>query len=163
MMLDKKDWKTIDGVRVSSILEDFKTALVGEDREVHIGTDSQQNGKFTQYVTVLVVVMKGKGARAWCTKERVPRIRSLRERLMKEVWTSVMLGMELNAHIPETAGLTIHIDANPDVRFKSSEYVKELAAMVVSQGFEAKVKPEAWAASFTADHVVKGDVGSSRH
>jgi predicted RNase H-related nuclease YkuK (DUF458 family) len=81
---------------------------------------------------------------------------------MKEVWTSVVLGMELNAHIPQTAGLTIHIDANPDVRFKSSQYVKELASMVVSQGFEAKVKPEAWAASFTADHVVKGEVGSSR-
>lgn len=165
MMLNQKVWSTIDGIPTKDILKDFKTALSsidGSDREVNIGTDSQQAGPFTEYVTVLVVTMKGKGARAWCTKERVPRIKDLRERLLKEVWTSVMLGLELNTFVPKTVGLAIHIDANPDIRFKSSKYVHELASMVASQGFAVKIKPDAWAASFTADHVVKGEVGKMR-
>jgi hypothetical protein len=115
-------------------------------------------GKFTEFVTVLVVLEEGHGGRAFYVNERVPRIRSLRERLMKEVWMSIQTGLELNSYIPAKSGLTIHVDANPDTRFKSSAYVQELVGMVVGQGFNAVMKPDAWAASHCADHVVKAKV-----
>lgn len=157
-MIQDQKWKTIEGQTVENIVEVFKGLMAEGDREVHIGSDSQQAGKNTEFVTVVVVLEKGKGGRAFYTREKVPRVRSLRERLMKEVWMSVNAGLELNAHIPENAGLTVHIDANPDVRFRSSEYVKELTALVVSQGFKGLLKPDSWAASHAADHVVKHKV-----
>lgn len=151
-------WKTIENVKIPDILETIKGCLHDGDREIHVGADSQQTGKFTEYVVVIVLLQKGKGGRAFYARERVPRIKSLRERLMKEVWMSVNVGLELNAHIPETIGLTIHVDANPNLKFKSSQYVKELASMVVGQGFKTLLKPESWAASHLADHVVKNKV-----
>lgn len=51
--------------------------------------------------------------------------------------------------------LTVHIDANPVVIHKSSRYVQELVGLVVGQGFKAVIKPESWAASHAADHIVR--------
>jgi predicted RNase H-related nuclease YkuK (DUF458 family) len=51
--------------------------------------------------------------------------------------------------------LTVHIDANPVVKHRSSAYVQELVGLVVGQGFRALIKPEAWAASHCADHIVR--------
>jgi hypothetical protein len=41
------------------------------------------------------------------------------------------------------------------VAHKSSAYVQELEGLVVGQGFKALIKPESWAASHAADHVVR--------
>ena len=61
-------------------------------------------------------------------------------------------------YFPSKDDLTIHVDANPNVKFKSSRYVKELTSLVVSQGFHAVLKPDSWCASHCADHVVKNVV-----
>lgn len=154
----EKSWKTINGEKIPNVLETIKSLLAEGDREVHVGSDSQQAGQFTEYVTVIVLLKKGQGGRAFYIREKVPRVKALRERLMREVWMSVNVGLELNAHMPETAGLTIHVDANPNLKFRSSDHVKELTAMVVSQGFQTVLKPDSWAASHLADHVVKHKV-----
>ena len=156
-MLEQK-WKTIEGKVIDNVVETVKGLIKDGGVEVHIGTDSQQAKTKTAFVTVLVVLNKGKGGRAFYIEEFTPRIKSLRERLLKEVWLSVNLGLELNAMVPETTGLTVHVDANPNLKFRSSDYVKELTAMVVSQGFKTLLKPDSWAASHAADHVVKHKV-----
>jgi len=159
----EKQWKTMEGAKIDNVVETMKKILSEGAREIHVGSDSQQVGKWTEMVTVIVMLNKGNGGRAFYIRERLPRIKSLRERLMREVWMSVNVGLELNAHIPETVGLTVHVDANPNLKFRSSDYVKELASMVVSQGFKTLLKPNAWCASHAADHVVKNKViGSSR-
>jgi predicted RNase H-related nuclease YkuK (DUF458 family) len=83
----------------------------------------------------------------------VPRIHLLRERLLKEVWRSVDLGLQFSPIV--NGELTVHIDANPVVTHKSSAYVQELIGLVVGQGFKALIKPESWAATHAADHVVR--------
>lgn len=150
-------WKTIEGKPVV-ITEIMKELLANGDREVHIGSDSQQAGKHTEMVTVVAVVNPGKGARAFYCRERLQRIQNLRERLMKEVWYSVDTGMEVVTLIPDSVDITIHIDANPNVRYKSSNYIKELTSLVVSQGFKSVLKPDSFIASHAADHVVKNIV-----
>lgn len=153
-----REWKTLKNEKVESLEVILKSLLSEQTRELHIGTDSQQDGKVTQFVTVVVVVTPSKGARAFYSKETIPRIKSLRERLLREVSTSVQLGLELNAILPEGTDLTIHVDANPNVKFKSSEYVQELAGYVAGQGFKTLLKPDSWCATHAADHVVKGMV-----
>lgn len=153
-----RQWKTINDEKVENVVDVIKATIENSDREIHVGTDSQQAGKFTEYVTIIVLVEKGKGGRAFYMRERVPRITSLRERLLKEVWMSVNTGLELSTKIADTTDMTIHVDANPNLKFKSSSYVKELTSMVVGQGFKTLLKPDSWAASHIADHVVKHNI-----
>ena len=150
-------WRKLSGEKIPDIQEYVKNAVAanGGSKIVHIGTDSLQTGKFTQFVTVLVLLTvkydgrEGGGQVAY-SREVVPRITSLRDRLSKEVWRSMELAMSLPGY-----DLTVHIDANPSPRYKSSKYLQELVGMVVGQGFKALWKPDSWAATHAADHVVR--------
>lgn len=145
-------WKTLSGEKVENILEWARTAAKN-GQAVHIGTDSLQTGLYTQFVTVVAILTPLKGGRVAYERQVVPRIKSLRERLLKETWLSVDLGLKMSPAIP--GDLSVHIDANPVLKHKSSLYVQELTALVVSQGFNAVLKPKAWAASHAADHIVR--------
>lgn len=146
------EWKTLSGKQIKDITEWVKE-LAKEGQIVHIGTDSLGINKHTQFVTVVAILTPMKGGRVAYLREVVPRINSLREKLLKEVWRSVDLGIVLHPHIP--GDLTVHIDANPILKHKSSKYIQELTSLVVSQGFKAQLKPDAWAASHCADHIVR--------
>ena len=145
-------WKTLSEATIPDILQFVRDAS-RDGQAVHIGTDSLQTGRVTQFVTVVVVLTPRKGGRVAYRRETSPRITSLRERLLKEVWKSVELGLQLS---PVVVGdLTVHVDANPVVSHRSSAYVQELVGLVVGQGFKALIKPDSWAASHAADHVVR--------
>jgi len=155
-----KTWKTVSGILVPDIRQ-YVADASADGRAIHIGTDSLQCGRNTQFVTVVAVLTPHRGGRAAYTRVTVPRMTSLRERLLREVWLSVALGIELNDIVK--GDLTIHIDANPVERHLSSKYLQELVGLVVGQGFQVKVKPEAWASSHAADHIVRMlNVKSSR-
>ena len=146
-------WRTLRGERIEDVLE-FVRDNAGEGQSVHVGTDSLQLTRVTRFVTVVAILNPGRGGRAAHTREACPRITSLRQRLMREVWLSVDLGLRLHPVVP--GELTVHIDANPVVTHRSSAYVQELVGLVVSQGFRAQVKPGSWAATHAADRMVRG-------
>lgn len=145
-------WWTLKDEPIADLLA-FVREAAREGQAVHIGTDSQQSGFHTRFVTVLAIVNPGRGGRAAYVRDRVPRITSLRERLLREVWRSVELALVLDEVVP--GELTVHIDANPVATSRSSAYVQELVGLVVGQGFRARIKPESWAATHAADRVVK--------
>jgi predicted RNase H-related nuclease YkuK (DUF458 family) len=149
-----RTWKTGDDKRIKDMYAALTEAIHGQ-RTVYIGTDSQQNSQRTEFVTVIVVHEPMKGGRVFYTRESVPRIKSRRERLLKEAWLSVATALEVNPMLAEESTLEVHIDANPNTKFESSKYVKDMVSMVVSQGFAYKIKPDAWAAMHVADHMVK--------
>ena len=146
-------WKTLSGEEVPDIAT-FVQNAAASGQDVHIGTDSLQTGRYTQFVTVLAILTPSKGGRALYSREIVPRISSLRERLLREVWKSVELGMKLSESIAP-GQLTIHVDANPSEQHMSSKYVQELVGLVVGQGFKSLIKPESWCATHAADWTVR--------
>ena len=148
-------WRTLRGERIEDVLE-FVRDNSRDGQSVHIGTDSLQTRHATRFVTVVAILTPGRGGRAIYRRESEPRIASLRQRLLREVWLSVDLGLKLHPVVP--GELTVHIDANPVVTHKSSAYVQELVGLVVSQGFRAEIKPESWAATHAADRLVRGVV-----
>jgi len=145
-------WKTLTGQPIGDVVE-FVREQAHEGQIVHLGTDSMQLRRHTRFVTVVAILTPGRGGRAIWTREVRPRIHSLRERLLREVWLSVELGLSLHPVVP--GPLHVHIDANPIARHKSSAYVQELVGLVVGQGFRAVIKPESWAASRAADRLVR--------
>jgi len=146
-------WKTLNGEDVPDLVEFVKTNAA-DGQVVHIGTDSLQVNRFTQFVTVVCILTPLKGGRAIYCREIVKRISSLQQRLLGEVWRSVELGMQLCSLI-EDGKLHIHIDANPQEKYMSSRYVQELVGLVVGQGFKSLIKPESWAATHAADWAVR--------
>ena len=145
-------WRTLTGRAVEDVV-DFVRDHARDGQVVHLGTDSLQRTRHTRFVTVVAILTPGRGGRAIWTRDTRPRIVSLRERLLREVWLSVELGLTLSPVVP--GPLHVHIDANPIARHKSSAYVQELVGLVVSQGFRAVIKPESWAASRAADRLVR--------
>ena len=152
-------WKTLSGKPIDDIAA-FVADAARDGHEVHVGTDSLQTSRFTQFVTVACIHKPPKGGRVAYTEDRVPRIKSLRERLFKEVWKSIELALQLEDHV--RGEMTVHIDANPVEQHASSKYVHELVSCVMAQGLGARAKPFAWAASRAADHAVRVVGGKKR-
>ena len=155
-----KNWKTLAHERIEIISAIESELALCPEAEVTIASDSQQRGQNTEFVTVVTVIRPGKGGRVFFCREFVPRVRDLRSRLWEETWRSTQLAMELTKtddsfQSPSITVHAVHIDANVDPKHASSKYVEELVGLVVGQGFNAIVKPEAWAASHAADHAVK--------
>ncbi len=151
-----RTWKTLGTRKAENLLEWVK-ANVKEGQVVHVGTDSLQTSRagkrYTQFVTVLIVLTPSKGGRVIYSRELVPEIKALRQRLMAEVWRSMEVALSIQDLVPGT--LSIHIDANPKEKYNSSKYVQELVGMVVGNGFSAVIKPDSWAATHAADFIVR--------
>lgn len=64
------------------------------------------------------------------------------------------LALELVDCIGER-NLQVHLDLNSDVKFKSSTIVSEAMSYITALGFDCKNKPESWAATYAADHILK--------
>src|SRR5260370_35579382 len=94
-------WKTFREEPIPSI-RDFVRDAAREGQAVHIGTDSQQAGRLTRFVTVVVILTPRRGGRVAYGRESGRRIASLRERLLRDGWRSGSLGVELQAVVPRT-------------------------------------------------------------
>ena len=150
-----REWKTLKGKKVDNYINEVVKATVDGQRIVHIGCDSQQHGLHTDFVTVVVLLNPGKGGRVLWTMERVDRIKVLRTRLLREVELSVNASFRLSEALSEDVELNVHIDVNPNLKFKSAQFLKELVGYVQGCGFKALTKPDSFVAMHVADHIVK--------
>jgi uncharacterized protein len=154
----ERPWYTGDGKQVN-IIEVVK-ALVREDpiyeRVVHIGTDGQRRRKRPgiNYVTVVAIHNKGKGARGFYTTISKNRSVGLQEKLFTETAYSVEIALAL-CEVVSQENILVHIDANPNSKYASSRYSNTLAGMVMGQGFRYVLKPNSWASSHAADNLLK--------
>ena len=150
-------WWTLGGAEVLDVMGTVRS-LVRKGQVVHIGTDAQKSSSRMEFVTVACVLNPGKGGRVFYTRRYDRKNVSLFEKLSTETWLSLDLAMKMHAAFefkPHHQQICVHVDANPDERFDSSDYVKQLAGMVAGSGFPVLVKPNAWCASHVADFAVK--------
>jgi len=147
-------WRSLSGTPTSDIVAAVKSLLRHDGVAVHIGTDSQEYGYHTNYVTVVAVIDPGCGGRVFYRRERTSRAQSLAHRLFQEAELSLRAARAIDAEIAHD--IVVHVDANEDQRHRSSKYVRALAGMVVGHGFQVRVKPDSWCATHVADYLVKG-------
>ena len=150
-------WWTLGGAEVLDVMDTVR-ALIRKGQVVHIGTDAQKASSRMEFVTVACVLNPGKGGRVFYTRRFDRKNVSLFEKLSTETWLSLDLAIRMHEEFKLAADkqqIWVHVDANPDERFDSSDYVKQLAGMVAGSGFPVLVKPNAWCASHVADFAVK--------
>jgi predicted RNase H-related nuclease YkuK (DUF458 family) len=144
-------------------ITDLIELLYGLDKntKIYIGTDSvrfRENGRwFAKYASVCVVHMNGKnGCRVFKERSIEPDYDLKKNRpsmrLMNEVMKSCELYNQLAPFIDEF-DVEIHCDVNIDPKHGSNCVATQAAGYVLGVcGLEAKLKPQAFAASFAGDH-----------
>jgi uncharacterized protein len=143
--------------------DEARTAIInsGPSSSVYVGTDSiryKKGGKwFAKYSTVIVLHMDSKhGCKLFHESVSMPDYGNLKQRLLNEVTFAITAATEIidvigNRHIE------IHLDINPSPEHKSNVVVKEALGYVLgSLGLNAKIKPNAFAASYAADRIAGG-------
>ena len=171
-MNDGQAWRRIAEVSKELNMEEIKTAIRASSNEssIYIGCDSQVKSRFVEFVLVVVIHFDTKhGAKVFYSKykdtfygrsikdkkaNKEDQLKILRMRLWKEVELSSGLALELVDCIGER-NLQVHLDLNSDVKFKSSTIVSEAMSYITALGFDCKNKPESWAATYAADHILK--------
>jgi len=137
--------------------DEVKKAIQESSNEssIYVGCDSQHRKKSTLFGLVVVIhIDSSKGGRVFYEISKAKRIKSLRERLLKEVELAVTGALQ----IVESVGnrpFVIHLDINRDPAHKSSVIVNEAIGWVTAQNLEVAVKPEAWASAHVADHICR--------
>ena len=139
-------------------IDALKTEIdsTSESTAIYIGADSKQfkrrGKKYIAYVTVLIIHYNGsRGAKIHKQITFEKDYGSFRQRLMKEVELAINVGYELADTIANRP-FEIHLDINPDEKYRSSVLVKEATGYVMGMlGFKPKLKPEAFAASAVSD------------
>lgn len=132
-----------------------------EDKEweykIFIGSDSQVTQKDICFVTVLVVHRLGKGAKFYYSKNIHHGRMDMKKRIWYEALNSMEVGSEtlamLNKYGLESSKLEIHVDIG--LLGESKDLVREITGAIRASGFEAKIKPDSFAASTVANRFTK--------
>lgn len=146
-------------------IERAKEAILSSSPEssVYIGTDSKRfkrNGLwYARYMTVIIVHRdSSKGCQLFYDAQIMQdwgSDKSPKQRLLNEVMFAVNAAFEVLDVIGDRH-YEVHLDLNPNQKYKSSVAVKEALGYVRGNlGIEAKIKPDAFAAMHAADHLVR--------
>ena len=157
----------------------FMREDVGRAYKITIGTDSARlPGHRADFVTAIVVHRIGNGGRYFWRRIEHSSIHTLRERILREVMISLDVAKgviaELRACHAATSGgalacpegvsnearavklpdfdFEIHVDVGE--RGPTQPMIQEVVAMIRANNFEARTKPESYAASKVADRHV---------
>ncbi len=124
-----------------------------------VGTDS--NGKpEADFITAIIVQQVGHGGRYFWKKTNGGKIyHTLRDRIYEEVSLSLKTAQDILGELESflepkkpTYDFQIHIDVGQ--KGPTREMIKEVVGMVRGNGFNAKIKPESYAASNIADKYI---------
>jgi predicted RNase H-related nuclease YkuK (DUF458 family) len=145
-----------------TMIEQAKQAILDSSPQssVYIGCDSIRFRKnkqwYAKYSTVVIVHMDSKkGCRLFHESIDMPDYGNLKQRLLTEVNYAVAAATEI-IDVLGDRHMEVHLDINPSPKHKSSIAVKEALGWVKgSLGIDAKIKPDSFAATHAADHVVR--------
>lgn len=142
------DWLTAGGDEVSA--DTFREVLRDASATIHVGSDSHYIGGEWIFATVVCAYREGRGGSFFYRRKKLPKtsFRSLYDRLMQEVSFSIQAAEELRESVDREPA--IHLDVNWQTT-ATARLMPMLTSYVKSMGYEAKVKPDAWASSSIAD------------
>lgn len=126
--------------------------------KIIIGTDSEQlTNKNADFVTAVVVHRLGNGGRYFWRRIELGKFHTLRDRIIQEVILSLEVAKEILTNLKKEPGIAnwnfeIHADIGENGETKT--LIQEVVGMIRANNFEAKTKPESYAASKVADRHV---------
>jgi predicted RNase H-related nuclease YkuK (DUF458 family) len=117
---------------------------------VHIGTDSQNLGLETSYVTAIAYRFGIRGVHYIFTKEKVPLVRDTFSRLFEECTRTIEIANWFREKI--NVGVQLDMDYNKDEFAVSNKLIGATRGWAVSLGYQVNVKPDIQIATKAADY-----------
>jgi predicted RNase H-related nuclease YkuK (DUF458 family) len=153
---DSKD-NRLNPKAVAEEINVFMNADKKRSYKVTIGTDSLLYAdKSADFVTAVVVHRIGNGGRYFWRRTSFGNFYTLRDRILKEVMVSLDLAKlvieQLRSMRDANFDLEIHVDVGENGETK--QMIQELVGMIRANNFEARTKPQSYAASCVADRHV---------
>jgi len=147
-----------DGRKVSAqgVVDEVVKFMKEDERrryKVIIGTDSQQTGDDSDFVTAVVVHRVGNGGRYfWCRSEN-GKFYTLRDRIIEEVLLSIDVAKEILMFLKSATTTPFNFEIHADVgaNGETKSMISEVVGMIKANDFEARTKPDSYAASKVAD------------
>ncbi len=148
----------LDAAQVATEIVRFMKEEPEREYKVTLGTDSLKlKGTIADFVTAIVVHRVGRGGRYFWRRIELDNFHTLRDRIMREVLMSIDVAHDFitkleaertKQHAPKY-DFEIHVDVGENGATKVM--IQELVGMIRAHNFEARTKPDSYAASNVAD------------
>jgi predicted RNase H-related nuclease YkuK (DUF458 family) len=159
------------GKKINVPLLDYLDNLIKEEfnlnhlLSVSVGTDSQRNGRGYKFATVVLITVRedigggvivGRGGKIISATYNMNTFNKnkegVNERMLMEVSKSIEVAYEI-APLLDSYGIKmeIHADINTDPKWESNKALSQAIGYILGMGYEFKVKPTAWAATYAGD------------
>jgi uncharacterized protein len=169
--MDKKKSSITDFYNPNLGALDFKEVVravfdyMNNDREkfydIVVGCDSSSEER-PSFPVAIVVLRVGYGGRFFFKKIRYPEERkfyNLHQRILQEIFISCEFALSLRDDLKTIVDSSKsklkyqcrYIHADIGEKGRTRDMIKEVISLIKSNGFEAKIKPESFAASIVAD------------
>ena len=137
-----------------------KTKKDNNSLEIHVGTDSDPNGKKCAIATGIALRIPGHGACYFWSRDYLndKLAHLIGFRLEREVTDSIIVAEHLRKLLEIDIKISIHVDCNTKLNHASGKYAKKLTSYATGMGYPVKIKPDSWAASSLADKHAKSYV-----
>lgn len=147
-----KIFKKIDDTRVDVVNHTLEVIKENPDVKIHIGTDSQNDGHQTVYATVIAYRYGTRGVHYIFTKERVPRIKDLWNRLWREAELTIEVAEWFKQKVNVNIAVELDMDYNEDIFHDSNRLVSATKGWANSLGYVVNIKPNIQIATKAADY-----------
>ncbi|WP_054695219.1 ribonuclease H-like YkuK family protein [Syntrophomonas palmitatica] len=136
---------------------DYVSEDLNRTYKLLVGSDSQPGPLGACFVSAIIIHRIGKGARYYYTRCTEPKVKSIRQRIFYEASLSLDLADRLSEILKRHGHPDMKVEIHLDVgtHGDTKELVKEVTGMIVASGFDARIKPDACAASKVADKYTK--------
>lgn len=135
-----KNFKKINGEKVNVVNHTLEVLRKNPNINIHIGTDSQNNGRYTSYAIIIAYHLNRKGVHYVVSKQKIPKITDIWTRLWKEAELSIEIAEWLTQQI--NVRIEIDMDYNNDEKYKSNPLINAAKGWANSLGYKVNVKPE---------------------
>lgn len=126
--------------------------------KVVIGTDSEgfEPSSSVDFVTAIVIHRVGNGGKYFWRRIEKGKFHTLRDRIIQEVMLSLEAAQEILGVLktPETPHFDFEIHADIGENGETKTMISEVVGMIRANNFEARTKPNSYAASNVADRHV---------
>ena len=146
-------FKNIKGDKLDPVQHTIEVLKNYPYAEIHIGTDSQNINKQTNYTTVIAYRLGTRGVHYIFNKSNRKLITDMWTRLWKEAELSIDVAEWLTQKI--TLKVEIDMDYNSDESFKSHKLISAAQGWANSLGYKVNIKPNNQIATRAADYHCK--------
>lgn len=149
-----KYFRTQDGERVNVVQHTLDQLKKWPNLKVYVGTDSQDEGRETTYVTTVVYRYGNTGAHFIYFKEKVSIIRDMVMRLFQEAERTLSTAQIIDSEIP-IAFEALEFDYNNLPKWASNKLVSSVKGWVTGLNYKATFKSGEVIAPKAADHIIR--------